>query len=125
YRHSRHRPRLLSHRRRARPSAQPARAPIRNMTTPNPLLHVQDLSVVYRAGEGAIHAVQDVTLSLERGRSLGLVGESGSGKSTVADAILRLLPENARITSGSIVFDGTDLAELSDRNLDRLWRWRQ
>jgi len=95
------------------------------MTTPNPLLHVQDLSVVYRAGEGAIHAVQDVTLSLERGRSLGLVGESGSGKSTVAAAILRLLPENARITSGSIVFDGTDLAELSDRNLDRLWRWRQ
>ena len=95
------------------------------MTAAQPLLQLHDLSVAYRTSRGAVQAVQNVTLGVERGTTVGLVGESGSGKSTVAAAILRLLPDNARITTGSIRFNGTDLASLSDRELGRTWRWRE
>lgn len=95
------------------------------MSASGPLLQLNGLSVAYRTGRGTVQAVQDVTLGVERGHSVGLVGESGSGKSTVAAAILRLLPENAAITEGSVLFAGTDLADVSERELNRLWRWRQ
>jgi peptide/nickel transport system ATP-binding protein len=94
------------------------------MTGDSPLLHLNDLSVSYRTARGNVQAVQRVTLGVDRGRTVGLVGESGSGKSTVAAAILRLLPENAAITGGSIVFDGVDLVDLSEAELRR-WRWRE
>jgi peptide/nickel transport system ATP-binding protein len=90
-----------------------------------PLLQINGLSVDYRTSRGTVQAVQNVTLGVARGHAVGLVGESGSGKSTVAAAILRLLPANAAITAGSVVFAGTNLAELSERELNRLWRWRQ
>ena len=57
-----------------------------------PLLAVDDLRVTYRTGSGAVPAVQGVSFVLDRGASLGLAGESGCGKSTMANAILRLLP---------------------------------
>jgi peptide/nickel transport system ATP-binding protein len=90
-----------------------------------PLLQLDDLSVAYRTGRGDVQAVQNVTLGIEQGRTVGLVGESGSGKSTVAAAVLRLLPANAGITNGAIRFNGRDLASLSDRELSRTWRWRE
>jgi len=89
------------------------------------LLTLNHLSVAYRTSRGAVQAVQDLDLSVPAGRSVGLVGESGSGKSTIAAAILRLLPENAAITGGSIAFNGVDLATLSDAELNRTWRWRE
>ncbi len=95
------------------------------MTASQPLLQLDDLSVVYRTSRGDVQAVQNVTLGVEPGKTVGLVGETGSGKSTVAAAILRLLPDNARITTGSIRFDGNDLASFSDRELSRAWRWRE
>src|SRR4051812_49425048 len=95
------------------------------MTTPQPLLQLNDLSVAYQTSRGAVHAVQNVTLDVPQGETVGLVGESGSGKSTVAAAILRLLPDNAGITHGAITFNGTDLASLSVRDLSRTWRWRE
>ncbi len=95
------------------------------MTAASHLLQLDDLSVAYRTSRGDVQAVQNVTLEVMRGRTVGLVGESGSGKSTVAAAVLRLLPANAGITSGAIRFGGTDLASLSDRELSRLWRWRE
>jgi peptide/nickel transport system ATP-binding protein len=95
------------------------------MTAMAPLLSLNDLSVAYRTGRGEVRAVERVTLGVERGRTVGLVGESGSGKSTVAAAILRLLPANAAITGGSIVFDGVDLATIPEAELSRRWRWRE
>jgi peptide/nickel transport system ATP-binding protein len=89
------------------------------------LLRLDNLSVAYRTSRGDVQAVQNVTLAVPKGQTVGLVGESGSGKSTVAAAILRLLPSNAGITSGSILFNGVDLAKLSEKELSRTWRWRE
>jgi peptide/nickel transport system ATP-binding protein len=95
------------------------------MSDSAPLLQLHDLSVAYRTSQGEVSAVEQMTLAVERGRTVGLVGESGSGKSTVAAAILRLLPANAGITGGSIVFDGVDLATVPEAKLSRSWRWRE
>ncbi len=85
-------------------------------------LEITDLEIKYRTEEGVNHAVNGVSLELEENETLGLVGESGSGKTTVAEAILGILPSNAKITNGSIVYDGTDLTELSEKEL-REYRW--
>src|SRR5579859_1279601 len=79
------------------------------MTTSEPrsgemLLEVNNLSVEYYAASGAVHALTDVSIALERGQILGLVGESGSGKSTLAYAITRLLHAPAMITGGQILY---------------------
>jgi len=75
------------------------------------LLRINDLEVLFQ-GEGAdVKAVDSITLSLEKGESLGLVGESGSGKSVTALSVMNLLPPNARITSGEILFRGDNLLE--------------
>jgi peptide/nickel transport system ATP-binding protein len=67
------------------------------------LLEVKDLNVDYLASSGTVHAVIDVSFSLQRGEILGLAGESGSGKSTLAYAITRLLRPPAMITGGEIL----------------------
>src|SRR5579862_6942327 len=67
-----------------------------------PLLEVKHLSVDYQAGNGTVHAVDDVSFTLRRGEILGLAGESGSGKSTLAYAVSRLLNPPALITSGEV-----------------------
>jgi peptide/nickel transport system ATP-binding protein len=94
------------------------------MSTEAPLLDVRNLSITYRTDRGFVNAVQDVSFTVPRGGSIGLVGESGSGKSTVAMAVMRLLPTNARVT-GEIILDGTDITQISDRQLNRDWRWRK
>ena len=83
-----------------------------------PLLEVSGLTVAF---DGAARpALDGISFSLERGRTLSLVGESGSGKSLTALAILRLLPGGARMTAGSIRFDGRDLSTLSDAAMRRV-----
>lgn len=94
------------------------------MSAQAPLLDLQHLSIGYRTERGLVSAVDDVSLHIPRGTSVGLVGESGSGKSTIAMGIMRLLPSNARI-SGQMRFDGTDLAILPERQLNRDWRWQR
>ena len=74
------------------------------------LLRIDGLSLRY----GAVPALRDLSFEVGRGRITGVVGESGSGKSTVARAILRLLPENARVSQGRIVFSGEDLLTLPE-----------
>jgi peptide/nickel transport system ATP-binding protein len=69
------------------------------------LLEVKDLNVDYLASSGTVHAVIDVSFSLQRGEILGLAGESGSGKSTLAYAITRLLRPPAMITGGEILYN--------------------
>jgi peptide/nickel transport system ATP-binding protein len=73
-------------------------------TTTNTLLEVKNLSVDYYAVNGAVHAVSDVSFTLERGKILGLAGESGCGKSTLAYAIARLLRPPAVIADGSVIY---------------------
>ncbi|MEC5319507.1 ABC transporter ATP-binding protein [Brenneria populi subsp. brevivirga] len=83
-----------------------------------PLLAIDGLTVTYESAQGDIAAVNDLSLRLHAGETLGLVGESGCGKSTLSRAIMRL--EQAQ--SGRIVFDGQDLLTLSRR---RLLPWRK
>ncbi len=90
-----------------------------------PLLRLDQLNVDYRTSRGTVSAVQGVSLDVPKGTTVGLVGESGSGKSTIAAAILRLLPKNSVVSPQSIVFDGTDLGTLSDKELSQKWRWRE
>jgi peptide/nickel transport system ATP-binding protein len=89
--------------------------------TDTALLSVEGLTVAFGT---ARPAVDRVTFGLERGRTLGLVGESGSGKSTVALALLRLLPQAARLHAGRIVFDGRNILDLREHELQRI-RGRQ
>src|SRR6185436_11486922 len=83
---------------------------------PSPLLSLENLSTHYVSQQGTrvVRAVDEVTLSLNAGGTLGIVGESGSGKSTLALTILRLLPPAARIVSGRMMFEGENLLDKSD-----------
>ncbi len=86
-----------------------------------PLLDVRDLTVEYSSGKKTVHAVNGVSFSLERGKTLGLVGETGAGKTTIAKAILGVLPKpQARVKSGEIALDGTDQLTLSEDKLRRV-----
>ncbi|MFD6698159.1 MULTISPECIES: dipeptide ABC transporter ATP-binding protein [unclassified Microbacterium] len=84
------------------------------MNAQTPLLEIESLSVTYRTTRGRVDAVRDVSLSVAHGETVAIVGESGSGKSTTVHAVIRLLPGAARIASGAIRFDGTDLATVSN-----------
>ena len=88
-----------------------------------PLLALDGLTVHYETRRGALPAVAGVSLELEPGAALGLVGESGSGKTSLAMAILKLLPDNARIVRGEIRFQGRDLVPLPEEQM-RGVRWR-
>jgi oligopeptide/dipeptide ABC transporter ATP-binding protein len=78
------------------------------------LLEVKDLRVSFFTARGEVGALDHVSFSVAPGRLTGLVGESGSGKTVSVLSIMRLLPENARIVGGSIVFEGLDLLRLSE-----------
>ncbi len=86
------------------------------------LLEVKDLKVYFKTGEGDVRAVDGVNFTLDEGESLGLAGESGCGKTTAALSIMRLLPKNGRIVSGSINYQGYDLTQLKPAQL-RSIRW--
>src|SRR5437879_2269686 len=85
------------------------------------VLSVRDLGIEYQTTGGGVPAVRGVDLEVDRGEVLGLAGESGCGKSTIAGAILRLLPAKTRIT-GRIELDGNDILELTPGKL-RAVRW--
>ena len=89
------------------------------MTAPAPLLELCDLSTHYVSARGTrvVRAVDEVSLSVRAGETLGIVGESGSGKTTLALTILRLLPPAAKIVSGEIRFEGEDLLTKSDAEM--------
>jgi oligopeptide/dipeptide ABC transporter ATP-binding protein len=84
-----------------------------------PLLVVSDLAVSFPGGDAAgdLRIIDGISLRLEKGKTLGLVGESGCGKTMTALAILGLVPEPGRITSGEILFGGTDLRRLADDDM--------
>ena len=92
--------------------------------SPEPLLVVDGLSLSYTTRQGEVQAVQDVSFQLARGHALGLVGESGCGKTSVANCLMRLLPDNARLSAGRVLLDGNDILLLSEEEM-RLQRWRR
>jgi peptide/nickel transport system ATP-binding protein len=87
-------------------------------------LTVEDLRIEYDTPAGTVRAVDGVSFTIDDGVNYGLSGESGCGKSTIADAILGLLPDAARVTGGRIEFDGRDLRSLSEREIRDL-RWEE
>ncbi len=90
-----------------------------------PLLEVKNLKTYFFTLGGVVKAVDNVSLTLERGEVLGIAGESGCGKSTLAWSILGLVPPPGRIVSGSIVFDGIDITKLSEQELRSKIRWKR
>src|SRR6267143_1450841 len=87
-----------------------------------PLLELENLSTHYVSAQGTrvVRGVDDVSLRIHPGETLGIVGESGSGKSTLALTILRVLPPAARIVSGRMMFEGEDLLDKSDTEMRRV-----
>ena len=86
-----------------------------------PLLHIEDLRVAFATGRGDAFAVDGLSLSVPRSKTLGLVGESGCGKSVTALSVLRLLPQPAaKVVSGRILFQENDLLQLGEEELRRI-----
>ncbi|WP_332898781.1 ABC transporter ATP-binding protein [Haladaptatus sp. CMSO5] len=85
------------------------------MTTP--LLEVENLRTQFRTEDGPVVASNDVSFTLESGDTMGLVGESGAGKSVTARSIMRLIDKPGEIVGGKILFQGTDLRNLSPKEM--------
>jgi peptide/nickel transport system ATP-binding protein len=83
-------------------------------------LEINGLRLAYRVRGRDREAIRGVTFTINRGESYGLVGESGCGKSTIAYAAMRYLPDNAKITAGSIVLDGEDMLRMDGEELRKL-----
>lgn len=88
------------------------------------ILEVRDLAIYFKSRAGTVHAVDGVNLWLEKGKILGIAGESGCGKSTTALSIPKLLPSNASISRGAILFNGENIADKSEKEMEAL-RWKQ
>jgi len=88
------------------------------------LLSIRDLTVRYNTKQGAVHAVDGASFEVPRGEVVGLVGESGCGKTTVARAVMGVVPKTADILGGPLLFEGRDLIRLPERERRSL-RWRE
>ena len=86
----------------------------------DPLLEISDLEVAFRSSTGLVPAVRKANLTLYPGQSVAIVGESGSGKSTMAHAVIGLLPGTGRVTGGTIRFQGRDITHLGTQELTAL-----
>ncbi len=87
------------------------------------LLTIQNLLLYFRTTKGTVQAVDGVNFDLERNHAVVVIGESGCGKTSLAKAILRLLPRNVQSYSGSVYLNGVDVMRLSDEQFRREVRW--
>lgn len=85
-----------------------------------PLLELKDLNITFSSSGGDVHAVRGANLEVYPGETVAIVGESGSGKSTTAMSIIGLLPKNGRIEGGSILFNGEDLTNASEKRFQQI-----
>lgn len=85
-----------------------------------PLLNIQDLRTYFHTDDGVVKAVDDLSVRLDEGKTLGIVGESGSGKSVTSLTVMQLLARTARIESGSISFLGKDLVGLPEPEMRKI-----
>ncbi|MGW8115185.1 ABC transporter ATP-binding protein [Caproicibacterium sp. NSD3] len=86
------------------------------MATNQPILEVKNLKKYFKTPKGMLHAVDDVTFNIERGKTLGIVGESGCGKSTTGRAILRLIEP----TDGEVIFEGCNVLKLNKNEMRQM-----
>ena len=97
----------------------------RHLTPPEPssgpLLVVEDLRTHFRVPAGVVRAVDGVSFSVDRGKTLGIVGESGSGKTVLARSVMRLNVAGNAETTGSVCYDGRELLDLSAEEMRSLW----
>ncbi|MGB9778158.1 MAG: ABC transporter ATP-binding protein [Candidatus Bathyarchaeales archaeon] len=89
-----------------------------------PVLDVQHLTTHYKILRGWVKAADDVTFDVGKAEGLGLAGESGCGKTTVSLSILRILPSGGVIKSGKIIFNGTNLLDLTEEEMREKIRWK-
>ena len=89
------------------------------------LLEVNNLKLYFKTKKGPVQAVDNVSFTLEEGKTLAIVGESGCGKTSLTKAILRLLPRNIMEYSGEILFEGVDLMKYSDEQFRKEIRWKK
>jgi len=89
------------------------------------LLEVRDLTMHFSTLEGDVNAVDKVSFELNKGESIGFAGESGCGKTSLGLTIMKLLPSNAKILGGSIVFDGMDLLKKGEEEVRQQVRWKR
>lgn len=81
-------------------------------------LEIKDLNVIYTQNKKTVHAINGISLSLDRGKTLGLVGETGAGKTTIAKSIMRILPDiSAKVTGGKIWLDGVNVLEIQEEKM--------
>jgi len=91
-----------------------------------PLLDIHHLHLYYADRKGPVRAVDGISLTVaKQGQAIGIVGESGSGKSSLAAAMMRLLPTNVARYDGKVLLRGADIAQLSDHHFRHEIRWRQ
>jgi oligopeptide/dipeptide ABC transporter ATP-binding protein len=86
-----------------------------------PLLEVRDLRTSFRTPRGRVRAVDGVSFSLDRGRTLGVVGESGSGKTVLSRTIMGLLPRRNVEVSGTVTYDGRDISGAGPATMRHIW----
>lgn len=84
------------------------------------LMTIKDVKTYFFLSEGAVHAVDGVSLEMDKGETLGLVGESGCGKSTLGLTIMKLIRRPGRIVGGSILFDGVDLLGIDETEMQHI-----
>jgi peptide/nickel transport system ATP-binding protein len=109
--------------RRRRGSVTPTDATERFPAAPldGALLEITDVKTHFRTDRGVVRAVDGVSFSLERGKTIGIVGESGSGKTVLSRSVMGLLPKHNVIREGSIKFEGKELIDASNDELRELW----
>ncbi|HBH17876.1 MAG TPA: peptide ABC transporter ATP-binding protein [Cyanobacteria bacterium UBA9579] len=84
------------------------------------ILEIKNLNIGFKLEDEFARAIHGVNLSLEKGKSLGVVGESGCGKSVTATSIMRLLPSNAVVESGEIVYNGQNLLKYTEKEMQKI-----
>ena len=87
-------------------------------------LDVEDLTTRYSTSKGQVHALSDVTFSLEKGESIGIAGESACGKSTLGLSLIRMI-QGGKIISGKVTSDGVSILELPESKFDSDYRWKK
>lgn len=85
-----------------------------------PLLQVEKMTTVFQTRKGTVEAVNDISFSITKGETVAIVGESGSGKSVSALSILRLLESNGKVSSGKVLFNNLNLAELKNEEIRKI-----
>ncbi len=93
--------------------------------TPEPLLSIRNLGVVYSTSQGPVHAVSNISFDVHANEVFGIAGESGCGKSTLIRSLLRLLPDNGRMDADLCQYKGQDLTAMSDEAFRKNILWQE